>query len=111
MTKMVRVCRCFGRNGLLPLGKTAFYENVVLRDENDPFIPGTKVHRLRLTSIGPNVRVAFEDEIEAIAKALRAERDSKPNQLAEPGRVSLPAERLNRGKTKRLEARAAGEAA
>ena len=49
-------------------------------DEDGPeiqFIPGTTIPRLRLTHLGEKVRVGFEDEIEALAEALRAARDAK----------------------------------
>ena len=84
-TTMVRVGAVYGgRDGLIPVGKTYFYQNIVLRDERDPYIPGTKVKRLRLHNISEKIRVAFRDEIEALAEALRAERDANRKVATSP---------------------------
>jgi hypothetical protein len=36
------------RTGRLPVGKSEFYQDIVLKSEDDPFIPGTNVRRLEL---------------------------------------------------------------
>ena len=77
MTKLQRVRDIYGPGNPIPVGKTNFYGNFVLRDEHDPYIPGTKVKRLRLHNISEKVRIGFEDEIEALVEALRAARDGK----------------------------------
>ena len=78
-TRMLRVNAIYGRGNPIPVGKTKLYQDIVY-DEDGPeiqFIPGTTIPRLRLTHLGEKVRVGFEDEIEALAEALRAARDAK----------------------------------
>jgi hypothetical protein len=76
MTKLLRVGQIYGRGGPIPVGKTQFYENIVYRKGGPENIPGTDIPRLRLTSLSERVRVGFEDEVHAIAEALRARRDA-----------------------------------
>jgi hypothetical protein len=76
-TKILRLSQIYGRGNPLPVGKTKFFLDIVYRGGGDEFIPGTKVRRLRLANIGEHLPVAFEDEVYALAEALRAERDAK----------------------------------
>jgi hypothetical protein len=107
MVKMLRVGAIYGRGKPIPVGKKKFYQDIVLKDENDPFIPGTKIRRLRLASLGERVRVGFEHEIEAIAEALLVERDALVAEHA------AETERVERGKAraKKRRSRAQAEAA
>jgi hypothetical protein len=79
-TKMVRVGAIYGRGGLIPVGKTKFYDDIV-HDDAGPekqFIPGTNIPRLRLTFLAEGgARVAFEDEIEALVEGFRQMRNEK----------------------------------
>jgi hypothetical protein len=75
-TRMMRLPQVYGRGNPIPVGKTKFFEDIVLRDDGDPYIPGTKVRRLRLANMGERMRVAFEDEVHALAEAIRKERDA-----------------------------------
>jgi hypothetical protein len=65
------------RPGRLAVAKSAFYENFVLHDERDPFIPGTNVSRLKLLHLAANATAAFNDEIEALEEGLRRWRDEQ----------------------------------
>jgi len=65
-----------GRPGRLAIGRSCFYANFVLRDENDPFIPGTDVPRLRLLQLAANATAAFDNEIDAVIEGLRKWRDA-----------------------------------
>jgi hypothetical protein len=78
--KMLRPSQIYGKGNWIPCGKTKFFEDIVLKDESDPYIPGTKVRRLRLTTLGERVSVGFEDEVRALAEAIRQERDAKLNE-------------------------------
>jgi hypothetical protein len=75
-TKMLRLRQVYGQGNPIPCGKTHFFESIVLRNPADPFIPGTKIPRLRLANLTERVKIAFEDEVYAIAEALRQERDA-----------------------------------
>jgi predicted DNA-binding transcriptional regulator AlpA len=62
----------------LGVSRVTFYDNYVLREGGDRFIPGTKVPRLRPPlKLGERARGFPDDEIDAVIEALRAERDSK----------------------------------
>jgi hypothetical protein len=74
--KMLRPKQIYGPGNPIPVGKTAFYGNIVYREGGDEFIPGTNIPRLRLTNITERVRVGFEDEVNALAEAIRRQRDS-----------------------------------
>jgi hypothetical protein len=66
----------FTRKNKLPsrfdIGKSNFTQNFVLRDEADPYIPGTRIRRLKLTRLGPRSVGAFDDEIERVQSELAA---------------------------------------
>jgi hypothetical protein len=65
------------------VGRTAFYGGYILRPGGDPFIPGTKVPRLKPpVNLGPRAVGFPDDEVDATSEALRAERDSKLNNAA-----------------------------
>jgi hypothetical protein len=76
-TKLLRVGQIYGPGNPLPVGKTKFYDDIVYREGGDECIAGTDIPRLRLTNLSERVRVGFEDEVNAIAEALRARRDAK----------------------------------
>ena len=60
MAKMIRVNAVYGRGNPIPIGKTKFYKDFVLKDESDPFIPGTNPERCRARSLGPQRRLGSE---------------------------------------------------
>jgi hypothetical protein len=107
MARMIRVNKIYGPDAPIPVGQNKFYTDIVLKDENDPYIPGTKIRRLRLANLGDGIRVGFEDEIEAIGEAVRAMRDA----LAEQTRAAAAAEPRVEHKKVRAKRRVAGEAA
>jgi hypothetical protein len=65
------------RPGLFGVAKSAFYENFVLKDESDPFIPGTDVPRFKLLHLAENASAVFNDDIERVQEGLRRWRDRK----------------------------------
>jgi hypothetical protein len=79
MAKLIRVKEIFGRGKPIPVGQTKFLEDYVHnpRGPEEQFIPGTNVPRLKLVKIGPRAVAAFDDEIDALIEALRAERDAR----------------------------------
>ena len=76
---MSRVRSLYGPDGRtggrLGVSRTYFFDSIVYRPGGDKFIPGTKVPRLRLAKIGERAVAAFDDEVDALIEALRAERD------------------------------------
>ena len=85
---VTRPSKLYGRDGRLGVSKTTFYENIVHHGDNDPFIPGTEVLRLKLARIGPKITIAFNDELDALEEALRRERDRLIEGLREASDVS-----------------------
>jgi hypothetical protein len=75
--KALRPRQVYAPEGPLPCRKTQFFSDYVLKDEADPYIPNTKVRRLRLARLSARMVVAFEDEVNDIVEGLRAERDTK----------------------------------
>ena len=64
------------RVGRLPFARSYTYANLILHDENDPFIPGTKVRRLKLLRLSATAAAVFDDEVDALLEGLRAHRDA-----------------------------------
>lgn len=64
------------REGILPFGCSYVYENLILHSDTDPYVPGTKVHRLKLLRLSATAAAAFSDEVDALIEGLRAHRDS-----------------------------------
>jgi hypothetical protein len=56
----------------VPVGHTRWYEDFVLRDESDPFIPGTTVRRVKTVDLGPKARAHDQAEIDRVAAELAA---------------------------------------
>jgi predicted DNA-binding transcriptional regulator AlpA len=67
----------------LGVSRVTFYDNYIQHEGGDPFIPGTKVRRLRpALKLGERARGFPDDEIDAVIEALRAERDGNLNNAA-----------------------------
>ena len=49
------------RTGRLGVSRSTFYDNFVLHSEDDPFIPGTDVRRLRLLHLSANATAACSE--------------------------------------------------
>ena len=79
-TAILRINQIFGVDGgKIPVSRSTGYGNYILRDENDPFIPGTNIRRLRLVNLTERGAVgAFADEVDDIIAALRKMRDAAP---------------------------------
>ena len=67
-----------GRPGRLGISRSTFFDNFVLHNEDDPYIPGTNVRRLKLLHLAQNACAAFNDEIDALEEGLKRWRDDKP---------------------------------
>jgi hypothetical protein len=72
--KISRAAQVYGAGNPLPVGKSKFWADYVLRSEDDVYIPGTSVKRLRPIALGPKARGFDDDEINAVISGLRAER-------------------------------------
>jgi hypothetical protein len=61
--------------GRLGATRTMFEDNFVLHSNDDPFIPGTNVPRLRKIPLGERAVGFLDDEITAVIEGLRRFRD------------------------------------
>jgi hypothetical protein len=86
MSAILRPKDVFGPGKPLPIGQTNFDQNYVLRDEADPYVPGTTIPRLRPTQLGPRAIGYFDDEVFALVENLRRLRDDPA--AARPPRVA-----------------------
>lgn len=85
MTGFIRLNRLWSsktKNGRWPVGKTKVYEDLLLIDPSNPFVPGTDVRRAEVTYLGPKLPIVTEAEAERLPRELteyyaaqRAQRD------------------------------------
>jgi hypothetical protein len=85
--RLLRLSLVYGPNGRLPIGRTQFYRNYVVHDDDggDEFIPGTSVRRLRLIPLGARAVAIDEGEVDRVIGELAAEprgRSPSPNPAA-----------------------------
>jgi hypothetical protein len=74
--RLLRLSLVYGPNGRLPIGRTQFYRNYVVHDDDggDEFIPGTSVRRLRLIPLGARAVAIDEGEVDRVIGELAADR-------------------------------------
>jgi hypothetical protein len=77
ITRISRLYNTKGRPGRLGISRSTFFDNFVLKNEDDPYIPNTDVPRLRLLPLAVNASAAFDDEIDAVVEGLRRWRDKR----------------------------------
>lgn len=75
-TRLLRPKAIYERLGL---GRTTVNENYFFHEGSDPYVPGTKIKRLRLVRLGLRAIAAPEDEVDDLVEALRQHRDGKSN--------------------------------
>jgi hypothetical protein len=78
MVRILRGPEVWGQDGRLRVSRTVFDDNFTLHDENDPFIPGTTIKRIRGVRLGSRAVGYVENEIDNIAEQLVALRDASP---------------------------------
>jgi hypothetical protein len=68
----------YGRGGRIPVSRSKFYEDFVLKDSTDPCIPGTTILRVRPVPLGGKCTGFVEHELDAVNAALVKARDVAP---------------------------------
>jgi hypothetical protein len=71
---LTRANKLYGPHGRLGVGKTKFHEDFI-DTGGDPYVPGTKVRRLKPVRIGLRAMAFIDDEIDELIEGLRRERD------------------------------------
>jgi hypothetical protein len=79
---MANILRQGAARQKVAVGKTKFSDDYVLRDDSDPYVPGTdgQVRRVRSVALGERSIGFIEDEIDALIEALRHWRNGTPPQ-------------------------------
>jgi hypothetical protein len=65
------------REGLLPFGRSYTYANLIHHSDDDPYVPGTKVRRLKLLHLSATAKAVFDDEVDELVEGLRQHRDQQ----------------------------------
>jgi hypothetical protein len=65
------------QKGIFDAGKTWVFENLILRNPDDPFIPGTPVRRLPTFALGEKAEAARDDEIARVITELQRWREEQ----------------------------------
>jgi predicted DNA-binding transcriptional regulator AlpA len=71
----------------LGCGHTKFWEDYVLNDPDDPFVPNTKIPRLKRIPLGPRNIGFLDSEIDELIDALAAERTDQSQRTFPQSRV------------------------
>jgi hypothetical protein len=79
----------------LGVGRDAFDENFLLKDENDPYIPAAisgsaRIKRLRKLVLGEKTVVFSEEEADALAEAIIVAQTAMPLTKLKPGGAVAP---------------------
>jgi hypothetical protein len=69
---LTRLKQAYGR---LACGKTKFHQDYRLHDSADPYVPGTKIPRVRVIHLGPRNVACLDSDIDELIDALAALRD------------------------------------
>jgi hypothetical protein len=91
----------FGPGNPLPVQQTKFYEDYVMHDEADPYVPGTNIQRLRPVRLGARAVGFFSDEVFALNEALRQLRDTTPGWKPPPPKPRTAAAHHTKRRAKR----------
>ncbi len=77
--RLLRAKQVYGVGGRIPVSKGYFFDNYVLRDDGDQFVPHTngQVRRLKPVHLGVQALAFIEDEIDELNAALVALRDQQ----------------------------------
>jgi hypothetical protein len=73
VSQIIRLGRLYnrrGRDGLLGVGRTKLFSDLLLRDGDDPYIPGTTVRRMQTVRLGPKAVGVADTEIERLTSEL-----------------------------------------
>jgi hypothetical protein len=92
-----------GRDGLLPVGKSKLHSDYLLKDPDNPLIPGTPVRRLSLIYLGDRTSATTEDEVERLIAELAEWSSKVPRGDRDPGlreRIAAASARRQRKRRK-----------
>ena len=85
--RIVRKKEAYGRLGC---GHTKFYSDYVLRDAKNPYVPGTRIERLKPIPLGPRNVGFLDSELDALIDGLAELRTSQRMPRPERGEERLP---------------------
>jgi hypothetical protein len=73
VSQIIRLDRLYnrrGRDGLLGVGRTKLFSDLILRDDGDPYIPGTTVRRMQTVRLGPKTIGVPDTELQRVTSEL-----------------------------------------
>jgi hypothetical protein len=75
MRELIRISKAYGPDGIIPVGRTDFYERFVYHEGGDPYVSGikAKVRRARRIKLGERATALCIAELREIAAALITE--------------------------------------
>jgi hypothetical protein len=81
VSQLIRLGRLYnrgGRDGLLGVGRTKLFSDLLLRDDDNPNIPGTTVRRMQTVRLGPKTIGVPDTEVQRVTSELtKAPRNRK----------------------------------
>jgi hypothetical protein len=77
--ELIRISKAYGPDGIIPVGRTDFYERFVYHEGGDEYVSGIKkkVRRARRIKLGLRATALSMAQLKEIAAALIAEGDPK----------------------------------
>jgi hypothetical protein len=77
MSELVRISKAYGSGGIIPVGRTDFYERFVYHEGGDEYVSGIKrkVRRARRIKLGLRATALSVAQLKEIAEALIADGD------------------------------------
>jgi hypothetical protein len=77
MPELIRISRAYGRDGVIPVGRTEFYRRFIYHEGGDEYVAGIKrkVRRARRIPLGLRATALNMAQLKEIAAALIAEGD------------------------------------
>jgi hypothetical protein len=76
MRELIRISQAYGPDGIIPVGRTDFYDRFVYHEGGNPYVSGikAKVRRARRIKLGERATALVIAELREIAAALIAEK-------------------------------------
>ena len=73
VSRIIRLGRLYdrrSRDGLLGVGRTKLFSDLLHREDDDPYIPGTTVRRMQTVRLGPKAIGVLDTEVQRVTSEL-----------------------------------------
>jgi hypothetical protein len=75
MQRIYRHYQLYGRESVFGISRSKYFAGFLVRPGIDPFIPGTRIRRMRTIRLGPKARGVPESEVQRVVSALSRDAD------------------------------------